>query len=454
MEVYAPPLSAAKEAVMASGFKISAYPRDLALFLRKHWQTESGRGGAPLPDPKVLEHLISICYLASLLREEGRPVRFRAIFLPPERLSLDLGPPAGLHRLLFQDDLPFTERELRKLAPSVDFYASLVGVWQNGKSGLSIWGIIHSGPQWAQSLHGGGKGFQPLPDSLVISVTDPGRITISNGSTEVATLNSGKIVCPSTAVFDSLWIRSEFGSTIDEEFALHGQARKNAKRPWAAIDPDFLGTIKKQAFMRIIGRIRSHRHGGTLIFIPDELKETFLSDNSYVKLKYRFVDEEPRKRFRTLTVEIANELAVFYGSVENPEKSAGWSEYLSNKNQALSRLDESIFEWAHLVAGMTQVDGAVLLTRRLELVGFGAQISGTLERVDEVAIALDAEGIEIRKEPTDGVGTRHHSAYSLCNSFHNIVAVIVSQDGKAELSKWTGNMVTVWEHLSSSLMEA
>jgi hypothetical protein len=438
---------------MTGDIQISAYPRDLALFLHERWQMETGRAGAQLPDPNVLEHLISICYQASLLREEGRPVRLRIIFLPPDRFPPDVGPPASLYRLLFQDNLPFTERELRKLAPSVDFYDSLIGLWQDGKSGLSIWGIVHSGPQWAQSLHGGGKGFHPLPESLVISVTDPGRITISNGSTEVATLNAGKIVCPSTAVFDSMWIRSEFGSTVDEELAFHREARRSAKKPWAPIDPNFFGTIKKQAFMRIIGRIRSHRHGGTLIFIPDELKEAFLSDNSYVKLKYRFVDEEPRKRFRALTVEIANELAEFYGSVENAEKAAGWPEYLTNKNQTLSRLDESIFEWAHLVAGMTQVDGAVLLTRRLELVGFGAQISGKLERVDEVAIAFDPEGVDIRKEPTDSVGTRHHSAYSLCNAFHSIMAIIVSQDGKAELVKWTGNMVTVWEHLSPSLME-
>jgi hypothetical protein len=287
----------------------------------------------------------------------------------------------------------------------------------------------------------------------VFSVTDPGRITISNGSTEIATLNAGKIVSPSTAVFDSIWIRSEFGSAVDEELAFHREARKSAKKPWATIDPDFLGTIKKQAFMRIIGRIRSHRHGGTLIFIPDELKERFLSENPYVKLKYRFVDEEPRKRFRTLAVEIANELAEFYGSVENPEKAAGWPEYLTKKNQTLARLDESIFEWAHLVAGMTQVDGAVFLTKRLELVGFGAQISGKLERVDEVAIAFDHEGIDIRMAPTDSVGTRHHSAYSLCSAFHNVVAIVVSQDGTAQLVKWTRNMVTVWEHLSSSLME-
>jgi len=132
----------------------------------------------------------------------------------------------------------------------------------------------------------------------------------------------------------------------------------------------------------------------------------------------------------------------------------GWMEYLAGKNQTLSSLDESVFEWAHLVAGMTQVDGAVVMTERLELVGFGAQISGNLRHVDSVAQTLDPEGCEIRKEQTDCVGTRHNSAYSLCNALHDVLAVVVSQDGTAQLIKWNDGMVTVWEHLSPSLIEA
>ena len=443
-----------KEAGLASEYPISAYPRDFASFVRDRWQEGSSGEHTSLPDPAELQHLISVCYQASLLRDEERPVRFRLIFRAPDRFPPDQGPPAGLHRLLFSDPLPFTERELRKLSPSVDFYGSLIGLWRDGKSGLSIWGIVHSGQRWTQSLHGGGKKFQPLPDSLVINVTNPGHITVNNGSTEIATLNFGKIVCPSTAVFDSMWMRSAFGTIIDEELALCREARKHAKKPWAAIEPGFLGTIKKQISMRILGRIRSYRHGGTLISIPDELKEEFLSENPYVKFKYRFFDEEPRRRFRTLILKIANELAELYGFPENPEKEVGWAEYLTSKNQTLSRLDESVFEWAHLVAGMTQVDGAVVMTQRLELIGFGAEISGKLERVDSVAQALDPEGFEVRKEQADCVGTRHHSAYSLCNALHDVVAVVVSQDGTAQLVKWNDGLVTIWEQLLPSLIEA
>jgi hypothetical protein len=112
-----------------------------------------------------------------------------------------------------------------------------------------------------------------------------------------------------------------------------------------------------------------------------------------------------------------------------------------------------LFEWAHLVAGMTQVDGAVVITHRLELIGFGADISGKLERVDELAYALDPEGFEIRSEQTSGVGTRHNSAYSFCNALHSAAAVVVSQDGTAQLVKWNDGRVTVWEQLSPSLIE-
>jgi hypothetical protein len=443
-----------KDASMDFEYQNCAYPKEFASFVRDCWPTGNATECASLPDLTVLEQLISVCYQASLLREEGRPVRFRLIFLAPDRFPPDQGPPVGLHRLLFRDHLPFTERELRKLSPSVDFYGSMIGLWYDGQGGLSIWGIVHSGPLWAQSFHGGGKGFYLLPDSFVINVTNPGRMTVNNGSAEIAALNSGKIVTPSMAVFDSMWVRSVFGFVIDEELGLHKEARRHAKKHWATIDPNFFRTIRKQILMRIIGKIRSYRHGGTLIAIPDELKESFLSENPYVKIKYRFVDEEPCRRFSTLIAKIANALTEFYGSSENPERMVGWPEYLTCNSPTISPLEESLFEGAHLIAGMTQIDGALVITQSLEIVGFGAEISGRLERLDEVALSFDPEGVETWKEQTSGVGTRHRSVYSLCNALHNVTAIVVSQDGTAQLVKWNNGVVTVWEQLSPSLIEA
>jgi DNA integrity scanning protein DisA with diadenylate cyclase activity len=131
----------------------------------------------------------------------------------------------------------------------------------------------------------------------------------------------------------------------------------------------------------------------------------------------------------------------------------GWTEYLGYKNQTLSWLDESVFEWAHLVAGMAQVDGAVAITQQFELIGFGAEISGKLDRVDTVAKALDPEGRDLRQERADCVGTRHHSAYSLCNALHDVLALVVSQDGTVQLARRNRGMVTIWDQLSPSLID-
>lgn len=57
---------------MASDYKKRAYPKDLASFVLDRWQAESARDHASLPNPTELEHLISVCYQASLLRDEGQ----------------------------------------------------------------------------------------------------------------------------------------------------------------------------------------------------------------------------------------------------------------------------------------------------------------------------------------------------------------------------------------------
>jgi DNA integrity scanning protein DisA with diadenylate cyclase activity len=102
---------------------------------------------------------------------------------------------------------------------------------------------------------------------------------------------------------------------------------------------------------------------------------------------------------------------------------------------------------------MAQVDGAVAITQQFELIGFGAEISGKLDRIDTVAKALDPEGRDLRQERADCVGTRHHSAYSLCNALHDVLALVVSQDGTVQLARRNRGMVTIWDQLSPSLID-
>ncbi len=124
-----------------------------------------------------------------------------------------------------------------------------------------------------------------------------------------------------------------------------------------------------------------------------------------------------------------------------------------SRARQLSDMDEALFEVAHLVADLTRVDGTVLMTDCLESLGFGVEISGELPEVLQVARAHDLEGREREWVRTDRVGTRHRSAYRLCQAVRDALALVVSQDGDLRFVRWQDGGVTYWEQVTTGLWE-
>ena len=85
-----------------------SYPGDLARFVRDRWgEAPAPPGGVdPLPDAAVLEGFFAACYQASMLREEERPVVFRAIHAEPALFDPEGRPREGLQRLEFPARYP------------------------------------------------------------------------------------------------------------------------------------------------------------------------------------------------------------------------------------------------------------------------------------------------------------------------------------------------------------
>src|SRR5689334_14748897 len=143
-----------------------AGPAELARLVEERW------GPAPgLPEPAILQRLLSVCFLASLLRDEGRPVTFRIALAVPEAFPSNGGPPAGLHRLVLDEARPLDEHELRRLVPAAGFHRSLVGVRVADDGELVLWGLIHSGPRWLLAVRGGRRIRQVIPPLLMAAVT-------------------------------------------------------------------------------------------------------------------------------------------------------------------------------------------------------------------------------------------------------------------------------------------
>ncbi|MBX9685464.1 MAG: hypothetical protein K2X27_02105 [Candidatus Obscuribacterales bacterium] len=421
------------------------YPQQLAAFVHEHW-LEVSNGDAEeseLPGLPMLEALISTAYQASLLREEERPLMFRMVLCEPESFPADDGPPLGLHRLIFDEYVPCVPQELKSLVHAANFYRSLLGIRLDGNSGPQIWGIVHSGTRWLHTQLGG-KGSAPkLPSTLVINVTGPGCIEVCKGSVTVGQLSEGRVFGPSTNVFHSVWLQELFAETRAERTELHNQAKEHADADWATLDPELTHLIDQHMVKRVLAAIRAFRHGGTLIMVPPALAPELTASNRYINLRYKFVQDEPRARFRTLIVSMMNTLA------ENAQKEKhqiSWQDYQDSGDPRVSALDEAIFEMSHLIAALSTVDGAVVMTRRFELLGFGAEIRCDLANVSTVARALDLEGKRFKLESTRGVGTRHRSAYDMCHELRETLAIVISQDGGVRFIRWQDKQVTYWDH--------
>jgi hypothetical protein len=168
-----------------------------------------------LPELPQLEQVLSVCFQASLLREEGRLVTFRVALTGPEVFPPAHGPPAGLHRLVFDDERPLDQHELRRLAPAAVFSRTLIGTTVDRDRGPRVWGLIHSGAHWLQSVRGGRETQQAIPPVLIIAVSGPGRMLVSVGAVTIAELTHGTLISRAMDVFQADWLEDLFADVGD-----------------------------------------------------------------------------------------------------------------------------------------------------------------------------------------------------------------------------------------------
>ena len=105
------------------------------------------------------------------------------------------------------------------------------------------------------------------------------------------------------------------------------------------------------------------------------------------------------------------------------------------------------------IAGLSCVDGAVVLCGNLNLLGFGARITATEDRLT-VLRAKNPKSSETEPYDSSARGNRFNSAVYFCNANLGAIAFVCSQDGpvSALLCKKRGT-VYFWdaietEHLS------
>jgi hypothetical protein len=304
-----------------------------------------------------------------------------------------------------------------------------------------------------RDARGGRRAGAALPPVPTVHVIAPGSIEARKGYELVGKLEAGKLTGSRVDLFDSQWLQAEFYELREEFVALHEEARAEARRSsgesWPPLEPELDRRIAERKLKRTISVVRESRHGGTLIFTPQNMKGALCGDNPYMEVKYQFEAGEPTIRFRDLTVGLMNRLARLHDSEASGEPNEArpvrWEEFETTTDGEIATLDEALFEMAHLIAGLAATDGAVVIDKHHELLGFGAEISGNLPEVRTIWQAMDLEGTELREEAAEDGGTRHRSAYRLAGALPGVLLIVVSQDGGVRFVSSRDGQVIYWE---------
>lgn len=420
-----------------------SYPSQLTELVKRFWPLEAIES---LPNDGQLRLLLDVAYHASLLKEELRPVTFRLLFAEPSVIPADAGPPSGLAPLSLDRARPYDEQEIRRISVGADFFRSLIGVCPDHDGNLKIWGVLVSGTRWVNAVDGGRFASVPMPARLVVHALSPGRLTVFLGHKRIAALSSGRMEASAFDLFQSKWLKAAFAGV--RGYMMERIYGDSTKFPFVPIRVDFIPVMTQNVLRRTLSVVRDSKHGGTLVFIEPDEEAVFTRSESEgpMRFKYRFAEGESRSRYQRMLIRAVRRLTEL--AQRNQMFSVGWEDYQKIADAELSELDEGFFEFAHFLADLMTVDGALVINKRYELIGFGAELRSDAPRLGHVRKALDVEAAIWANEPLDDVGTRHRAVYRLCNQYPNCVAVVISQDGSVRFVKNHNGAVTYWNQLS------
>ncbi len=394
-----------------------------------------------LPTPEQVLAVCDVLYSASLLKEEGRAVRARVIIAPPDAFVEMDGPPDGTHAIRFSSPHALTSNEIKRLSPAAGFFHSLVAIWPDRDRGFKIWGILNTGPRWLNLVAGGRKPTGKEIPYPIIHVRDPGWLLFYHGYKLVAEWRGREFHGPRMDVFQSQLLSERFAAhrlRLVEDL-MEGCLPPNLKEDAYA---DLSHLISLQFVKRIINLVRTSGHGGSLIFLPEDQEGKDVAAG-WIDCKYTAAPDLAGLRFGSLLQSIIRRVGQL--CVENSSLEDAWEVFRNSSDTELDRLEEAFFELARLFSDLMQVDGALVLDKRVRLIGFGGEI-----RVDRnvfvVGQAHDLEGKTLTSWNVQSDGTRHRSVYRLCSVEPEAIGFVISQDSHVRMIANVDDSVVFWSH--------
>jgi hypothetical protein len=288
----------------------------------------------------------------------------------------------ALHPLILERPLPLSPSALTRVAPAVERPGIHLGVWRD-QDELCVWGTTRTIPVLC----------------FVLEVAAPGLLVVKHHRGE----ESRKFV--NVAVLEGDQIK-----VVDE--------RASSQPDCPALLTSLLGFDSPVSWVHSVNTMvqmavsmRAHGRGGSLLVVPadtDTWRESIVQPIAYAV-------SPPFLELALLSRE----------AVDETERDAQ---------------QEALGPTVAAVAGLTAVDGAVVLTDRYELLGFGATIARRKgwPQVEQVTLTEPIEGATpVLTHPEQLGGTRHLSAAQFIQDQRDAVALVASQDGRFTVFEWS-----------------
>lgn len=434
------------------------YPKELYPRLKKLWRSHllspHERKVPHLPADAVVKRLLEVAYHASFMSEEARKIVFHLVYLPHN--SMDGAEEEKLTAIVFKKSRPFNESELLRLAPATDPTKVLIALHleeglQEGDESLRIWGLVDTGSSWWDFIHGEAASGSPPPNQLTISSAKPGNLVISRAGKILLKLQQGEIYFPTDGILMRGPVADFFDTAVNALYKDVCQTLKCERYANQQHD-DYPQRLYLQYFERIIFHIRRKLHGGMVIVIPDHLTIDDAQLRQRLLVKYPCTDDRTWRLLRESLVKSKQYLDQ-HDAIMASDCTVCPTTYaeVTELHRHLNHLSGALTDSLKFIAALSGVDGAVLVTDRLRLVGFGAEVVVTSPQLNHVTVSHDVYGKSGRLLAIESFGTRHRSAFRFCASMEDAVTFVISQDGDVKAIKGHQGEIICWTDMNMGL---
>jgi hypothetical protein len=290
------------------------------------------------------------------------------------------------------------------------------------KSGeLRLWGIIDTDSNFSE---------------LQIRVFGPGEMKIILHGRTLCSFKDGKIFHPERGLINSGNIYKFFKTTSLELAREVVTATGGINSEGRIVERDFRAMSYLFTLREIIEKIQQLKHGGCILIVPEN------KTGMGVNVKYQCQD-------KTIWTCLRGKLILhdkYFAALESKPSGQRDAENVTSLQDQRTDVENGLREALETLVRFTAVDGAVLINRKFELLGFGAVVHTKKTAQYKVFRCEDRQALRVREIDIENYGTRHRSAFEFCFRNRPSVAVVVSQDGGIKTVIRIGKHIYFWEN--------